>query len=303
MTHLSVFDSIVVGGGPAGLSAALLLGRCHRSVAVIDEGRPRNEMSLRVNCFLGVATSSPLQLLEAGRAQLASHPSVKVLRGRVEKVARLGTCFKATLRTGEEFQSRSLIIATGLIDQLPEIEGVRECYGKSVFPCPYCDGWENSGGRLGALGSGEDAAALAVELRLWSESVALFVSGPIPGGRTRLLLDAMGVHVYESPVASLSHSHGKLAGAQLQDGTLIECSALFVVPAQVQHNDFWELTGCPLTEDDQTECDESGTTPVPGLYVAGNAKRGLQLAMVAASDGLKCAAAANEWLLSREHNL
>ncbi len=296
----SIFDAIVVGGGPAGLSAALLLGRCRRAVAVIDEGHPRNEKSPRVNCFLGLPASSALELLETGRSQLADHPNVNFLTGRVEDVACQAPEFRVFLKGNAELRSRSLIIATGLIDRLPEIEGIRECYGKSVFTCPYCDGWENSDRCLGVMGSGDDAVGMAIELRLWSERVSLFVTGQMPGESARHRLEARGIEVHEVPVAGLSHDDGELAGVQLEDGSFIECSALFLVTPQFQDNDFMQRSGCRLTDDSQTESDESGATRVPGLYVAGNAKRGLQLAMVAAADGLKCAAAANEWLLNQE---
>jgi thioredoxin reductase len=293
-------DAIVVGGGPAGLSAALLLGRCRREVALFDEGRPRNFMSPRVHCYLGLPDSSPRDLLATGRAQLAALPNVAFHRERVEDVERTKEGFRIIVSGGAEFRSRALIVASGLIDRLPALEGVEECYGISVFPCPYCDGWENSDRELGVLGSGDDAARLALELLLWSERVSLFLTGDSPSGKLLDLLDRREVAIYRRKVTGLRADAGRIAALRLADGTEVGCEALFLVSTQIQHHDFLEKMGCKLGDSDQAECDESGRTQTPGLFVAGNAKKGLQLAMVAAADGLKCAAAANDWLLQQQ---
>lgn len=169
-----------------------------------------------------------------------------------------------------------------------------------MFPCPYCDGWENADRDLAALGTGKDAAELAAELRLWSESVACFFIGEAPGSHVIERMRKLGVGFHRSVVVKAVGENGRLSGLELADGTVVPCQALFLVGLQIQHDDFLEKMGCHLSGDGQVECDDSGRTNTPGLFVAGNAKKGLQMAMVAAADGIKRGAAANEWLLQRE---
>jgi thioredoxin reductase len=300
MEEAGTFDVIVIGGGPAGLSAAMLLGRCRRRVALFDEGRPRNEMSPEVHGYLGLPAISPGELLAIGRSQLAKYPNVRIQQRKVEEVDRCSEGFRVVLRGGAACRSRALVIATGLIDRLPDIAGVEEYYGKSVFPCPFCDGWENADRELGALGSGNDVAELAIELRLWSERVSCFIHGEAPDDDLTERMAKAGIRSYRTPAVRMLGEAGRLSGLELQDGESVACEALFLVEAQFQHHDFLEKMGCRLNESGQVECDDTGRTPTPGLLVAGNARRGLQMAMVAAADGIKCGASANEWLLRQD---
>jgi thioredoxin reductase len=300
MNPARTWDVIIVGGGPAGLCAAMLLGRCRREVALFDEGRPRNEMSPQVHGFLGLPAVSPQELLAIGRSQLAVYPNISIHRRKVEDVERSDGEFRVFVEGAGEFRSRALVVATGLIDRLPEIAGIERFYGKGAFPCPYCDGWENADRELGALGSGSEAAELAIELRLWSDRISCFITGDEPGDDLMKRMKAMGITVYRTPVLELLGEEGLLSGVELADGTIVPCQALFLVEAQIQHHDFLEKMGCRLNDSGQVECEDSGRTSTPGLFVAGNAKKGLQMAMVAAADGIKCGAAANEWLLQQE---
>ncbi|MCW1925838.1 NAD(P)/FAD-dependent oxidoreductase [Luteolibacter arcticus] len=278
----------------------MLLGRCRRRVALFDEGRPRNEMSSRVNCFLGIPASSPVEILQTGRGQVAAYPNVSMFKDGIEQLEQSNGIFRVVSKGGGHFHCRAMVIATGLIDSLPDIPGMAECYGKSVFPCPYCDGWENADGQLAVIGSGKPAADLAAELLLWSDSVALFVTGQALDDGLRKRLQSLGVTVHASPVLKLRNDSGKVSALELGDGTVIGCTAIFLVATQIQHHDFLDRMGCNLTDGGQAECDDAGRTPMPGLFVAGNASSGLQLAMIAAADGLKCAVAANEWLLQQD---
>lgn len=140
-----VVDAIVVGGGPAGLSGAILLGRCRRSVLVFNEGRPRNQRARRVHAYLGLLDVSPAELLALGKTELSHYPGVAFFHESVGSISREAGTFRVKLRTGREFRSRSLLFfAPGIIDRLPELPGLDEYYGTSVHVCPYCDGWESS---------------------------------------------------------------------------------------------------------------------------------------------------------------
>lgn len=292
-----ILDAIVVGGGPAGLSGALLLGRCRRRVALFDEGRPRNEASPAVHAFLGHEGIPPLALLERGREEIAAYPSVALYQERVVEIQRSEEGFRVFTQSGSEFRARGLLIAAGLIDRLPEVEGIQEYYGHSVHQCPYCDGWESADTALAAMGSGDEAAELALELRLWSADVSLFVDGEPPGRDLLAKLKRRGVPVFFSPPAKLVGQDKEITGVELADGTTVPCEALFLVAAQIQHDDFVEKLGSKLVGESKVDCDGEGRTDTPGLFVAGNVTQGLQLAMVAAAEGLKAAAAINDWLM------
>ena len=292
-----ILDAIVVGGGPAGLSGALLLGRCRRRVALFDEGRPRNEASPAVHAFLGHEGIPPLALLERGREEVASYPNVALYKERVVEIQRSEGSFRVFAQSGSEFRARGLLIATGLIDRLPEVEGMEQYYGHSVHQCPYCDGWESADTALAATGSGDNVAELALELLLWSSDVSLFLNGEPPDHDLLAKLKRRGIRLFFSPPAKLMGTGKKISGVELADGTTVPCKALFLVAAQIQHDDFAEKLGSKLVGESKVDCDGEGRTGTPGLFVAGNVTQGLQLAMVAAAEGLKAAAAINDWLM------
>ena len=296
----AIHDTIIVGGGPAGLSGALLLGRCRRKVLLFDEGRPRNEASPAVHAFLGHEGIAPLDLLERGRDELARYPNVASYKRRVENIEKEPGFYKVIADDNSEFRSRALLIATGLIDHLPRVDGIEDFYGHSVHQCPYCDGWENAGMTLGAMGAGNQAAELALELLLWSDDVSLFVNGDAPAPELGGKLERRGVKVFADPPVRLAGEAKRLSAVELADGTRVACDALFLLSKQTQHDDFAERLGCELVDGSQVHCDGDGRTSMPGLFVAGNATEGLQLAMVAAAEGLKAAAAINEWLLDAD---
>jgi thioredoxin reductase len=174
------FDVVIVSGGPAGLSAALVLGRCLRKVLVCDSGSPRNKPARIFNGYLSRDGSKPSEFLEISRAQLERYrDTVQLRNGLVKKATRSDNRFTTTLETGENFESRILLIATGLVDELPKIDNFRSFYGKTAHNCPYCDGWEVRGQKLAVIGGDQETADLAIELLLWSKDVALCANGPL----------------------------------------------------------------------------------------------------------------------------
>ena len=174
-----MLDCIIVGGGPAGLSAALILGRCRRSVLVCDTGRPRNARASAINGFLTRDRTPPREFLETARSQLGAYPNVDLRHIEVVKAeCDNDGAFRVALATGENFSSRSLVLATGVRDELPSVAGLEQLYGSSVFHCPYCDGWEWRDRRLAVYGRGEGGMGLAAKLSLWSRDLVLCTDGP-----------------------------------------------------------------------------------------------------------------------------
>ncbi len=292
-------DVMIVGGGPAGLSAALLLGRCLRRVVVCDAGRPRNESSPAMHGYLGHDGVSPADFLEQCRDQLQRYKTVSMVHQTVVEVMRNGTGFSVRAENGATWDAKALLICTGLVDKLPQIPRIREFYGKSVLSCPYCDAWEHRGKRLGVIGSGKESLALALELEIWSPHVTLFTNEPKGTSRPHLPFGSVAL-VVEGEVEGLNGSPPELQGLQVAGGHH-PCDALFFSPEQFQHSNLAASLGCRMV-DDQVQCPRDGSTGISGLFVAGNASRGVQMAIVAAAEGLQAAATINDWLLDRNRS-
>jgi thioredoxin reductase len=291
------FDVLIVGGGPSGLAAALVLGRCLRQVAIVDDGHPRNEASVVFNGFLSRDGSPPGEFLSICREQLRRYETVEFRRGFVESIVRSDDGFIATLKSGEALNSRFVLLATGVVDELPEIEGIRRFYGTAVHHCPYCHGWESRGEPTAVIGNDKASVELALELLIWSKDIVLCTNGPLRADRKRL--DSQQVRMIETPVARLEGDGKKLTAVRFQNGEMLPRTTLYFSPAQKLSSLGKEL-GCASDEDDSIQCDENGKTSVPGVYVVGNASPGLQLVIVAAAKGTTAAVAINNALVDAD---
>jgi thioredoxin reductase len=297
-------DVIIVGGGPAGLSAALVLGRCLRRVLVCDAGNPRNQPAKMFNGYLSRDGSTPGEFLAISRAQLQRYRETVELRNvHVSGVERKDSRFTITLETGERYDSRILLLASGLADELPKIENFPQFYGDTVHSCPYCDGWEVRGQALAVAGGDQCAADLAIELLLWSKDVVLCTNGsPTCAAKTRESLERLGVRVIETPITRLEGTGGALAGVRFADGSFLPRQALFFSPVQQQRSPFAAQLGLDVCElDNCIQCgDDSTTTNIPGVYAAGNCSRGIQLVIGAVAEGMQAAFAINNALLEAD---
>jgi thioredoxin reductase len=296
---LDVFDVIVVGGGPAGLSAALMLGRCRRRVLVCDQGHPRNRQSRALHGYLTRDGIAPLDLQALGRSELARY-GVQVLRAGVIDAVREKRGFRVTLGDGQRASSRFLLLATGVADDLPPVPGLEACYGRSAHHCPYCDAWEWRDRRLAVLGGGGSAVRLALSLKTWSADVALCANGQRVDRRVRDRLARNDVAVRTPPVASLQHEAGCLRAIAFRDGDTLPCDALFFVSLQHPQCNLAERLGCARSPHGTVHAGRLSETDVAGVFVAGDLSRDARFVVIAAAEGVKAAVAINQALQREE---
>jgi len=222
------YDVGVVGGGAAGLSAALVLGRSRRSVLVIDAGEPRNASADHMHNYLGREGAKPAELLAIGREEVGRY-GVEVRRGRVTSAARTGGGFALGLEDGGSVVSRRLVLATGVVDVLPDVPGLKERFGRDVLHCPYCHGWEVADRPLGIVASGPDCVERALLFRQWSDDVVILLNGqPAPGGEDAEKLAARGIEVVPGEIARVVVDDDAIAGVELRGGAVVTRAALVV---------------------------------------------------------------------------
>ncbi len=303
----AAFDVVVVGGGPAGLSAALVLGRCRRRVLVLDDGEPRNAPAAALHGYLTRDGTPPLELLRMGREELERY-DVAVRQERAVRARALeppaegstGARFEVTLADGGCVRARRLLLATGVRDQLPDVEGVRRYYGRGVHHCPYCDGWEHADGRLAVLGSDEAAVAMALGLLTWSPDVTLLPNGGALPAEARDKLERNGVAIAAGVVAAVRGDGEHARTVAFEDGATRPVDALFFHTARTQHSDLPGMLGCTVEDSGEVVVRGPQKTEVAGLFLAGDADGDVQFVIVAAAEGARAAVAINHDLQKEE---
>jgi len=294
-----MFDVLVVGGGPAGLSAALMLGRCRRRVLVCDLGQPRNRKSHALHGYLTHDGIAPPEFNDLGRRELPCY-GVELRTVGVTGARQVHDHYRVSLGDGTEEAARFLLIATGVIDDLPAIAGFGDCYGRSLFHCPYCDGWEVRDRRLAVFGRGREVTGLSLGLKTWSADVVACTNGSKLDRRQRERLAANGVAVRTERIARLDHEDGVLTSVVFVSGDPLPRDAMFFTTGQHPQSDLAVKLGCTLTSRGAVKTGSLCDTNVPRLFVAGDASRDAQFVVVAAAEGVKAAVAINKALQSEE---
>jgi thioredoxin reductase len=291
------YDVVVVGGGAAGLSAALVLGRARRRVAVVDGGAPRNSAAARMHGFLSRDGMPPADLLSVGRDEAAAY-GVEFVSGHVVSIE---PGFSVALADGEALRARRLLLATGAIDELPPIPGLRDRWGKDFLHCPYCHGWEVRDQPLGVLGTSTASVEHAQLIRQWSDDLIFFAHTHDLSDGERAQLETRGIRVVEGEVRGLVVEDDRLRGVVLGDGRTVERTALFVRPEiRPRLAGLLAHLGCETDDLGFVRVDTAGRTSAPGVWAAGNAANPRAQVITAAGEGSAAAISINADLVDEE---
>ena len=296
------YDVIIVGGGPAGLSAALMLGRCRRRVLVLDSGRYRNYATEAMHGFMTRDGTPPSEIRRVAREELMRY-DIEVRCATATTSRKDGDRFRVDLDHGDPCTSRKLVLATGVIDELPPIDGIDRFYGKSVHHCPYCDAWEHRDQPMAVYGKGRKGVGLSMSLKTWTADVVLCTDGPAgPSTDERAKLRDLGIEIRPGRIAALEGEGSDLRRILFADGSAIERRAIFFTTGQKQHCDLGLSFGCDLTQKGVMKTDRWERTSVPGLYAVGDCSRNVQWVIVAAAEGAIAAEAINMELQEEDRN-
>lgn len=301
------YDAIIVGGGAAGLNAALVLARSRRSVLVIDAGRPRNYAARHMHNFLSRDGINPARLLEIGRRELDKY-GAKYVRSLVTEAECAPGGFCVRTQDGLAVTSKLLLLATGVVDELPGVANIQAFYGLGVHHCPYCDGWEYRDKPLAAYGKEHAGLGLALSLLTWSKDVTILTDGETLDNKGVREAARFGIKLREEKVAALTtrrgapqpHKNEPLGCVTFESGPALRVAAMFFNTDQTQRSQLPQRLGCRMNEFGGIIRDRRQRTGVRGLYLAGDASVDVQFVVVAAAEGAKAGMAMNSELQEQE---
>jgi len=298
---MTVYDVIIAGGGPAGLNAAIVLARSRRRVLVFDSGNQRNIRSHGMHNYLTRDGIKPVDFLQIAKQEARKY-AIFIKKIEVSKaVKNKAGLFEITDAKGDRHLAKKILLATGLSDTLPEVEGLRELYGKNVFHCPYCDGWEVRDARIAVYARNKNGVDLALSLKTWSETVTLYTDGRKYMTQSELeALEENNIPVIMGRIARLKASKGKLKGIVLRDNQEHLCDALFFVNGYTQQCTLAENLGCTINSKRVVITNRFQQTNIPGVFVAGDASRDMHFVVVAAAEGAKAGVTINKELQQEE---
>lgn len=297
------WDVVIIGGGAAGLSAALILARARRRVLVLDAQEPRNRFAPHMHGVLSRDGYSPLDLVADGRREVLAADGV-IRTARVIETRPVSDAFEVSTEAGERITARRLIVATGTRDVLPEIDGLAEQWGRGVVACPYCDGYEAAGRRIGVLLGSVAGIHKAHMLRSYSDDITVFtaLADPIPE-TDRLVLEQRGIRLEDQNVENVVSEGGRLTGLVLADGTVAQIDALFAEPRLVPLDEPLQQLGAARADTPfgaWPTVDEFGRTSIPGVWAVGNTANPAALVPIAMGSGATAALALNGEFVAEE---
>ncbi|PYP50010.1 MAG: hypothetical protein DMD39_11145 [Gemmatimonadetes bacterium] len=299
------YDIAVVGGGPAGLSAALWLARYLHKVVVVDSGDPRNWETRGINGYLGHQGIRSPDLRAIGRSECAEY-GVEFVGGIVdEAINETGELFAVCLRDGSTIEAPRILLAIGLKDVWPNIPGLDQCYGETVHVCPDCDGYETRDKKTVVVGTGRKAVGMALALTTWTRQIVICTNGEPPDMEQEVLdqLKALNIPVLDGPIRCVVSKDREISGVELEDGMSLDCERLYFAIGQYPSDDLGAQLGCERDQLGRLVIDEHNHTSVKNVYAAGDIAHAPQLAIVAASSGAVAAMAIHASLIPETRKL
>ena len=301
---MNLYDVIIIGGGPAGLNAAIVLGRCRRKVLLFDHRKQRNRHSHGMHNFLTRDDISPAEFLKISHKELKKY-GVRMLHSEVKDARKQNNeIFIVKDDNNKIYHSKKLILATGLTDNLPEVNGASQFYGKSIFHCPYCDGWEVSNKKIGVYAKTKGGVDLALTLTLWSRQITLYTDGEnYVTKKHRELLCKKNITIVKDTIHSFEGSRSRLKNIVLNNGEKSTCDAVFFSTGYSVQCNLVEALGCTIDKNKIVITNKAQRTNITGLYVAGDASKDMHFVVVAAAEGAKAGVYVNKELLEAENKL
>lgn len=300
-----IYDVAVVGGGPAGLSAALWLARYLHSVVLVDSGDPRNWETRGINGFLGSHAIRSPELRERGRADAEKYGAELIddTVGTVKEIE--DECYRLKLKSGRSLDARRILLAIGIKDHWPRIPGLEDCYGETAHVCPDCDGYETRGRKTVVVGTGRKAVGMALALTTWTEKIVICTNGEPAAINAEHLaqLKKLNIPTLHQKITCIKSNDGEITCLELADGMSLDCDRLYFAIGQRAADDIGKQLGCKRDEDGLIEVKENNRTSVKNVYAAGDITPGPQLAIAAAASGAIAALAIHHSLVPAERKL
>jgi len=299
---MDLLDVIIVGGGPAGLNAAVVLGRCQRKVLLFDTGNQRNRFSHGIRNYPTRDCMLPADFINEGQKEVKKYGVLLKRKLITNAIKREDGIFVLKDNNGDTYCAKKILIATGLTDHIPAIKGFREFYGRSIFHCPYCDAWEVKNKKIAVYAKNKNGFELALSLHTWSKSITYFTDGKKylkPGEIDTLRL--YNIPIIIEPIKKLEGSNGQLQKILLKNGQQHSCDALFFVNGYSPQSNLVEQLGCTTTtKKKMVITNKYQQTTVPGVFVAGDADKDMHFVVIAAAEGAKAAVVINKELQKEE---
>ncbi len=298
---MNLFDVIIIGGGPAGLNAAVVLGRCNRKVLLFDHGKQRNRHSHGMHNFLTRDDISPAEFLKISFKELKKYGVKRLHAEIIHAKKNTEEIFVVKDSKGKIYHSKKLMLATGLTDILPDIKGAKQLYGTSMFHCPYCDGWENNNKETGVYSQSRSGIDLALTLTSWSKKITLYTNGKkYVREKDEKLFVKKNIAVAYKPIHSFESTAGQIKNIVFENGEKSACEALFFSNGYDVQCHLVESLSCKTGKNKIAITNKLQQTNIAGLYVAGDISKDIHFVVVAAAEGAKAAVYINKELLEEE---